>query len=85
MGKIKTYHLTPQKEINIGKTQLGRVKQICIFSFPVHFNNTTHELVRFKRRFEILKIAFAGHGTRYLRSPRSCFPSVCNAKSVLTF
>ena len=27
-------------------------------------------------RFEILKIALAGHGARYLRSPRSCFPSV---------
>ena len=53
------------------------MKRIYIFYFPVHFNNTTHELFRFKRRFEILKIAFAGHGTRYLRSPRSCFPSVC--------
>ena len=79
MGKIKTYHSTTQKEINIAKTQLSRVKRIYIyiFYFPVHFNNTTHELFRFKRRFQILKIAFAGHKTRYLRSPRSCFPSVC--------
>ena len=44
MGKIKTDHSTPQKEINIGKTQLGGVKRIYIFYFPVHFTNTTHEL-----------------------------------------
>ena len=42
---------------------------IYIFYLPVHFNNTTHELLfRFKWCFEILKVAFAGHGTRYLRS-----------------
>ena len=28
--------------------------------------NTTHEWFRFKKRFEVSKIAVAGHGTRYL-------------------
>ena len=80
MGKIKTYHSTTLKGNKHSKNTAKQSETniyIYIFYFPVHFNNTTHELFRFKRLFQILKIAFAGHKTRYLRSPRSCFPSVC--------
>ena len=33
------------------------VNNSYILYFPVHFSNTTHELFRFKSRFEILKTA----------------------------
>ena len=29
------------------------MKRIYTFYFPVHLDNTTHELFRFKRRFEM--------------------------------
>ena len=78
MGKIKTYHSKTSKGNKHSKNTAKQSEtNIYIFHFPVNFNNTTHELFRFKRRFQILKKAFAGHKTRYLRSPRSCFPSVC--------
>ena len=53
MGKIKTYHSTPQKEINIGKNATRWSETNTYILLPDHFNNTTHELFRFKRRFEI--------------------------------
>ena len=39
--------------------------------------NTAHEWFRFKKRFEVSKIAVAGHGTRYVfRSTFSCIISI---------
>ena len=61
-AKLKPRHATPQKEINIGKnTTSSSEMKIIFYSF-----NTTHEWFRFKKRFEVSKIAVAGHGTRYL-------------------
>ena len=62
MGKIKTPTSEPQKEINIGKTTTSSSEMKIVFYSP----NTTPEWFRFKKRFEVSKIAVAGHGTRYL-------------------
>ena len=54
MGKIKTYHWTPQKGNQHRKnTTKWSETNVYIFYFIVHFNNTTDELFRFKTRFEI--------------------------------
>ena len=61
-ANLKPRHTTPQKEINIGKNTTSSSQMKIIFYSP----NTTHEWFRFKKRFEVSKIAVAGHGTRYL-------------------
>ena len=61
-AKLKPRHATPEKEINIGKNTTSSSEMKIIFYSP----NTTHEWFRFKKRFEVSKIAVAGHGTRYL-------------------
>ena len=61
-AKLKPRHATPQKEINIGKNTTSSSEMKIVFYSP----NTTHQWFRFKNRFEVSKIAVAGHGTRYL-------------------
>ena len=51
-----------KKEINVGKNTTSSSEMKIIFYSP----NTAHESFRFKKRFEVSKIAVAGHGTRYL-------------------
>ena len=61
-AKLKPRHATPRKEINIGENTTSSSEMKIKF----YSRNTTHEWFRFKKRFEVSKIAVAGHGTRYL-------------------
>ena len=94
MGKVKTPTSEPQKEINIGKNTTSSSEMKIVFYSP----NTTPEWFRFKKRFEVSKIAVAGHGTRYLFRltcsriisifaillPSVCSPNILKKKKKLT-